>query len=332
MPEIFRYTITEAERRMRLDEFLFDKIRQVSRMYLRNLILKEKCLLNDEKATAGIRLRVGDEVEVEVDLSAETSMLPENIPLEIVYEDEEIIVVNKPVGMLVHPTKGVKKGTLLNALSYHLNHSKTNDENHSITNYELQITNDDEEQSVKGEGRRRTKEESRITNHESRYTRPGLIHRLDKQTSGLLVVSKTSKAHTNIAKQIQKRTVEKKYFAVVEGIVEDDSGTIDAPICHNEEERFWIVSEQGKPSESRFRVLERRIDSTLLELEPVTGRTNQLRLHLAHIGHPIIGDTIYGGREFSRLCLHAYRLSFWHPNGNLRPEFETELPLEFTLG
>ena len=292
MTEILSYQATEAEKRMRLDEFLFDKIRPVSRMYLRNLILAEKCLLNGRRGTAGERLKIGDQITIEIDLAAETSMLPENIPLEIVYEDEEIIVVNKQAGMLVHPTKGVKKGTLLNALSYHLNY--------------------------KNDGFTDT----------SKYIRAGLIHRLDRQTSGLIAASKTAGAHTFITKQIQKRTVEKKYYAVVEKIVEADSGTINQPIYHNEEERFWVISELGKPSESRFRVLERRADATLLELQPVTGRTNQLRLHLAHIGHPIIGDTIYGGREFSRLCLHAYRLCFRHPNGNQRLEFETELPVE----
>lgn len=307
MPEIFHYQITEAERRMRLDEFLFDRIRAVSRMHLRNLILKEKCLLNDGKATAGMRLKVGDKVEIEVDLSAETSMLPEDIPLEIIFEDEEIIVVNKQVGMLVHPTKGVKKGTLLNALSYHLNHK-------------LQMTD---------EQRPEIKTEAQTIGNASKYIRAGLIHRLDRQTSGLIAASKTARAHTFVTKQIQKRTIEKKYFAVVEKIVEADSGTIDAPIYHNEEEKLWEISELGKSSESRFRVLERRPDSTLLELEPVTGRTNQLRLHLAHIGHPIIGDTIYGGREFPRLCLHAYRLCFRHPNGNELMTFETNLPKDF---
>ena len=313
MTEIFCYQVTESEKRMRLDEFLFDKIRAVSRMHLRNLILAEKCLLNGRRGTAGERLKIGDQVTIEVDLTAETSMLPENIPLEIVYEDEEIIVVSKRAGMLVHPTKGVKKGTLLNALSYHLNRES------KITNDELRITNGQEIGA---------KDEGQTTNDASKYIRAGLIHRLDRQTSGLIAVSKTARAHTFVAKQIQKRTVEKKYYAVVEGIVEEDCGTINAPIYHNEEERFWVISDLGKPSESRFRVLSRRHDSTLLELEPVTGRTNQLRLHLAHINHPIIGDTIYGGREFPRLCLHAYRLCFRHPNGNRLMEFETELPVE----
>ncbi|MGI8466854.1 MAG: hypothetical protein ACR2N3_00170, partial [Pyrinomonadaceae bacterium] len=160
MTENFCFQITEAEKKMRLDEFLFDKIRAVSRMYLRNLIAKEKCLLNGKRGTAGERLEAGDEIQIEVDLTAETSMLPENIPLEIIFEDEEIIVVNKQVGMLVHPTKGVKKGTLLNALSYHLNHK-------------LQMTD---------EQRPEIKTEAQIIGNASKYIRAGLIHRLDRQT------------------------------------------------------------------------------------------------------------------------------------------------------
>lgn len=298
MTEIFSFQVTEAERKIRLDEFLFDKLRAVSRMYLRNLIARENCFLNGKRGTAGERLKVGDEIEIEVDLAAETSMLPEDIPLEIIYEDDDIIVVSKAAGMLVHPTKGVKKGTLLNALSYHLNCKNIDEASGEIL--------------------------------QSKFIRAGLIHRLDRQTSGLMAISKNARAHTHVAKQIQKRVIEKKYFAVVEGIVKADSGTINAPIHHNEEERFWHISDEGKPSESRFRVIERRADSTLLELEPVTGRTNQLRLHCAHIGHPIIGDTIYGGRAFPRLCLHAYRLCFRHPNGNQWLEFETELPIEMS--
>ncbi|MGI9036114.1 MAG: RluA family pseudouridine synthase [Pyrinomonadaceae bacterium] len=325
MTENFCFEVTQIEKRMRLDEFLFDKIRAVSRMHLRNLIAREKCLLNEKRATAGERLKVGDKIEIEVDLKAETSMLPENIPLEIIYEDAEILVVNKPAGMLVHPTKGVKKGTLLNALSYHLNCKNTNS---------LDQTKMTQESEFKIQNSEITNDELRVPNPESqildpKFIRAGLIHRLDKQTSGLMVVSKTARAHRIISKQIQNRQVEKKYFALVEGIIAEDSGAIVAPIYHNEQERIWQISDKGKPSESGFRVLERRADTTLLELEPVTGRTNQLRLHLTHIGHPIIGDTIYGGRAFSRLCLHAYRLCFRHPNGNQRLEFETKLPNDF---
>jgi 23S rRNA pseudouridine1911/1915/1917 synthase len=162
-----------------------------------------------------------------------------------------------------------------------------------------------------------------------KLVRAGLVHRLDKNTSGLMVIAKNARAHRILSNHFQRKLVGKKYFAVVEGIIKEDCGTIDAPIGRNAEEKFWYISpENGKSAESNFRVVKRNADSTLLELEPVTGRTNQLRLHCAHIGHPIVGDDKYGGREFSRLCLHAAKLSFYHPNGNRRLEFESALPEE----
>ena len=139
-----------------------------------------------------------------------------------------------------------------------------------------------------------------------------------------MIVAKNARAHRILALHFERKIVGKKYFAVVGGNLEKDEGEIIAPIGRFAEERVWNVKADGKYAETRFWVKERFADSTLLELEPVTGRTNQLRIHLAHIGHPILGDTKYGGREFSRLCLHAYKLGFWHPNGNRRMEFETD--------
>ena len=153
-----------------------------------------------------------------------------------------------------------------------------------------------------------------------------MIHRLDKHTSGLILISKTNRAHRILSSHFKRKLVEKRYFALVEGIIKVDSGMIDAPIGRYESERVWNIKQDGKHAVSRFWVKERFDDQTLLELEPVTGRTNQLRIHLAHIGHPILGDTKYGGSEFSRLCLHAYKLKFWHPNGGEILEFETALP------
>ncbi len=258
-------------------------------MYLKHLILEGDCTVNGKVENAGYHLHSDDFVEIEIEIKPEIEMIPENIPLEIIFEDNELIVINKPTGMLVHPTKGVRRGTLLNALLYYLNA--------------------DEKGIVKS----------------GKLIRAGLVHRLDKQTSGLMVIAKNPRSHRILCSHFQRRLVEKKYLAVVEGIIGDDSGTINAPIGRNAEERFWQISEDGKSAESRFQVVERFADKTLLELEPVTGRTNQLRLHCAHIGHPIIGDDKYGGREFPRLCLHACKLSFWHPNGSERLEFETTL-------
>ncbi|MFL6467623.1 MAG: RluA family pseudouridine synthase, partial [Pyrinomonadaceae bacterium] len=233
--------------------------------------------------------RTGDFVEIELDLSRETAMRPEMIPLEIIFEDPDLIVVNKPSGVLVHPTHREKNGTLLNGLSFHFNH-----------------------------------------NPMSKVIRPGLVHRLDKDTSGLMVVAKNLKSHRILGRQFQRKLVEKKYLALVEGIVESDEGIIEAPIGRFAEKKLWDVKEGAKPSMTNFRVAERRTDSTLLELEPVTGRTNQLRIHCGSIGHPIIGDAQRGGRKFERLCLHAFQLRFRHPTNQMMMEFSSKLPNEFS--
>jgi 23S rRNA pseudouridine1911/1915/1917 synthase len=296
MNETLYFQVEESSRKLRLDEFLEAEINGVSKMYLRDLIKTEKCMVNGSIENRGYKLRSNDFVEIEMDYRVELAMKPEPLPLEIVFEDAEIIVVNKAAGMLMHPTFAQKTGTLLNALAYYLNASR--------------------ESGVES----REKEES-----DSRpFVRPGLVHRLDRQTSGLLVVAKTLRAHRILSDHFRRKLVEKKYFALVEGAVKEDSGTIVAPIGRIEEIKLWNVKLDGKRAETRFWVKERFSDSTLLELEPVTGRTNQLRIHCAHIGHPIIGDEWHGKREFSRLCLHAYKLVFWHPNGNRRMEFETK--------
>ncbi len=291
MDNIFALTVEEVHHKLRLEEFLFRKLPRLSKMYLREIIQDGNCTVGGFSKDRGFKLRTGNRIEITLDVSTQTSMTPENIPLEILFEDEAIIVVNKAAGMLVHPTKGVRNGTLLNALAFHLNHTKPPESED--------------------------------------FVRAGLVHRLDRKTSGLLVVAKTQRAHSVLSRHFQRRMVEKKYYAAVAGIVGDESGTIRAPIGKNEAERFWHISDAGKPAESEFRVIERRGDSTLLEMKPITGRTNQLRLHCQHIGHPIIGDDLYGGREFPRLCLHACKLSFRHPDGGEPIVFETELPIDF---
>lgn len=257
---------------MRLEDFLLDHFSSLSKMYLRELVKSARCEVNGRHENIGYRLRSHDFIEIHVDYSRGTAMRPEKIKLDLVHEDKDIIVVNKPAGMLAHPSHRENSGTLLNALVYHLN----------------------------GNG--------------SRVIRPGLIHRLDKQTSGLMVVAKNSRSHRILSGHFMRKRVEKRYLALVEGIVELDEGTIDAPIGRFDELKHWSVKEDGKRSTSRFRVRERRADTTLIELEPITGRTNQLRIHCQHIGHPIIGDIRRGGREYWRLCLHAYRLVFPHPS------------------
>ncbi len=275
--------------KMRLEDFLLDHFSSLSKMYLRELVKTEKCEVNGRQENIGYRLRPNDLVEIEVDHSRGTAMRREDIPLEIIFEDSEIIVVNKPAGMLMHPSHRENTGTLLNALAHYLNPGS------------------------------------------AAQVRPGLPHRLDKQTSGLVVIAKTALAHRRLSESFMKKQVTKRYIALVEGILEEDERTIIAPIGRFAELKMWNVKDDGKDSESILTVRERSSDTTLIELEPVTGRTNQLRIHCELIGHPIVGDPQRGGREFPRLCLHAYRLGFPHPVSRDAIVFESEIPAEFAL-
>ncbi|MGI9055887.1 MAG: RluA family pseudouridine synthase, partial [Pyrinomonadaceae bacterium] len=265
--------------------------------------------VNGTLENLGYKLRKNDFIELELDFGERQIIQPEEIPLEIIFEDAELLVVNKATGMLVHPTKRIRTGTLLNALTFYLNNEKINQRQKEA---EAQAEND-------------------LNKLNFSFARAGLVHRLDRQTSGLIIIAKNAQSHRKLSDHLTRKIIGKRYYAVVEGIIEKDEGEIIAPIGRFAEERVWNIKADGKHAETRFWVKKRFSDATLLELEPVTGRTNQLRIHLAHIGHPILGDTKYGGREFQRLCLHAYKLSFWHPNGNRRLEFETDLPEEFKI-
>lgn len=302
----FEFNVEESVRRNRLDKFLFEKVTAVSKIYLLNRLKEGKCTVNGIIKPAGYHLQANDAVSIKLDLNAATGMQPEDIALEIIYEDEEIIVVNKPAGLLVHPTLGQKNGTLLNALSYYFNREQFRQID------KTDVIND-------------------LPTPAGSFVRPGLIHRLDRQTSGLMVLSKTSRALRVLNSHFQRKLVEKKYVARVEGVIKNDYGVIDAPIGHFEELKKWDIKADGKSAETRYRVLERSAVETLLELEPVTGRTHQLRIHCTHIGHPIVGDDVHAGRSFIRLCLHAAALSFWHPNGSRRLQFYQVPPAEFNL-
>lgn len=296
------FEIDAAANKQKLGDYLFENMRELSKIYLRELIKTGKCEVNGTLVNSGYRLRPNDFVEIEADLSRGTAMRPENIPLDIVFEDDEIIVVNKPAGMLVHPSHRDKSGTLLNALAFYLNRKG------------------EREMGRKGDGESL---DGMDQISPSSFIRPGLIHRLDKQTSGLIVVAKTARAHRILCGHFMRKRVEKRYLALVEGVVSAEEGTIEAPIGRFAELKYWSVKSDGKHSESRFKVRERFADTTLLELEPVTGRTNQLRIHCEMIGHPIVGDTVRGGRKFERLCLHAHRLAFPHPLNQEKMQFES---------
>ena len=263
--------------RMRLDEFLFRHFGGLSKMYLRNVVRDEKCEVNGRNENLGYKLRSGDLIEIELDRTRETAMQPQEMPLDIIYEDSDLLVVNKAAGMLVHPNNRDKNGTLLNALAFYLNR----------------------ERATEGAS--------------SEAIRPGLVHRLDKETSGLMVISKNTNAQKKLMKSFSRKYVHKRYIALVDGEVAQDIGLIDLAVGRFAERKIWDVMDGGKPAETRYEVLERRSGRTLLKLEPVTGRTNQLRIHCAAIGHPITGDVQRGGSEFERLCLHAAELGFRHP-------------------
>jgi 23S rRNA pseudouridine1911/1915/1917 synthase len=254
----------------------------VSKMYLRELVRDEKCEVNGRNENIGYRVRSGDLIEIWVDETRGTAMIADPIPLDVIYEDSDLIVVDKPPGMLVHPSHREKRGTLLNALVHYLNRAS------------------------------------------GRHVRPGLVHRLDKETSGLIVAAKNAQAHRVLSRHFMKKRIEKRYLAIVEGVLAEANGTITAPIGRFAEHKHWTVRDDGKHSETRFVVKEKNSDTALLELEPITGRTNQLRIHCEAIGHPIVGDTRRGGREAERLYLHAAKLAFPHPATNQVISFASE--------
>lgn len=283
--------VPEAARKMRLEDFLLAHFSRLSKMYLRDRVNNELCEVNGRWENIGYRLRPNDLIEIEIDTERETAMLPEKMPLDIIFEDAELIVLNKPAGVLVHPSHRENRGTLLNGLVYYLNR-------HDVTLLTPAI-------------------------------RPGLPHRLDKDTSGILVVAKTKLAQRNLTRSFMRKLVEKRYLAIVVGSPEQDRGEIEAPIGRDAEAKFWKVMPEGKPALSRFCVLERSNGHSLVELEPVTGRTNQLRIHCQHLGHPILGDHQRGGGARERLYLHAHRIAFPHPRTGGKLAFAAPKPKEF---
>lgn len=295
----------EPHFRMRLEDFLLGYFDSLSKMYLRDLVKTGECEVNGRHENIGYRLKPNDFIEITVDRTRGTAMRAEKIDLDIVFEDDDLIVVNKPAGMLVHPSHRENSGTLLNALAFYLNMANTAGPQDSVGSHASEPL---AVQSV---------------------IRPGLIHRLDKQTSGLILAAKNPRAHTKLCNSFMKKRVEKRYLALVEGIVQQDEGTINGPIGRDADLKMWMIKDDGKHAESRFWVRERHADTTLIELEPVTGRTNQLRIHCQLIGHPIVGDTQRGGRESERLCLHAWKLAFPHPATRKAEKYEAKIPDAF---
>ena len=307
MSQSFQFHIAAEDAGRRLDEFLASRFGGLSRLRLANLVKAGACLINRAVMPAGWRLAAGDVVDITLDEAPPTAMEPEAIGLDILHEDEQIIVVVKPAGLLVHPNKGAKRGTLANALAYHLNRDYYSATAHLAA-------------PAHGEAHH--------------LIRPGIIHRLDRATSGVMVIAKTQRALSLLSRHFHRRLIAKRYLAMVAGAIGEDAGQWQAPIDRRAEKQpHWWVSAGGKPSVTNFTVRERLTDVTLLELEPVTGRTNQLRIHAAYFGHAIIGDEVYGdavtSAAASRLCLHAWRLAFHHPLTGEWMEFAAPLPDDF---
>ena len=298
------FSVTEEAAGERLDAFLAAQIEGWSRSRLQRLIEDADVLVNGSIVKPSYKLHANDEIEVELTILPSTQFVAEDIPIEVVHEDEDLIVVNKPAGMVVHPAAGVASGTLANALAFHFQKlSKTG-----------------------GEGR------------------PGIVHRLDKGTSGLLVVAKTGSAHEDLADQFRTREVFKSYVALVHGQCERDTGRIDQPIARDPRNRTRMaIVRSGRSALSIYHVSERFDRFTRLDVELKTGRTHQIRVHLAWIKHPVVGDEVYGsGRDktvadprlrseiakLGRQFLHAERLGFRHPGTQERMLFRAPAPPE----
>ena len=274
----------------RIDNYL-GNITDISRTKISKMIKEHKILVNDNEIKSSYMLKNGDIIKMEEYIEEEMDVEPEEMNLDIVYEDDDVIVVNKANGVVVHPAVGNTKHTLVNGLLYHS--KKLSD--------------------INGE------------------FRPGIVHRIDAYTTGLLMVAKNNKAHEILAKQLEEKTTTRKYIALVWGVVNTDTGTIDAPIGRdtNDRKKMAVTDINAKDAITHFKVLERYSNATLIELQLETGRTHQIRVHMNYIGYPVVNDPVYGRRKIidsTGQCLHAKTLGFIHPKTNKYMEFDSELP------
>ena len=287
--------VTEQYVGERLDTYVSSLNSNMSRSNCQRLIKEGNVLVNGNSSKESYRVKLGDEVLVKIEPPKEAKIEAQEIPLNIVYEDNDIIVINKEKGMVVHPGNGNMDGTLVNAV---LSHAK------------------DSLSGIGGE------------------IRPGIVHRLDKDTSGLIIVAKNDNAHINVSEQIKNHEVTKIYTALVRGNIEEDEATIDMPIARDERDRTKMATNiDGKEAVTHFKVIKRYYDYTLLRVKIDTGRTNQIRVHMAKIHHPVIGDEVYsnGKNEFNvkGQLLHSTILEFKHPRTGEKLHFEAPLPDEF---
>ena len=294
-----KFVVSAEAAGQRVDWFLRSQLPAQSRAYWQKLIANAQVTVNGKPAKASYRVRAGDQIDVEIPPSRPLAAQPEAIALDVLYEDDDLIVVNKPANLVVHPAAGNYEHTLVNAL---LHHSRG---------------------KLAGIGG---------------VQRPGIVHRLDKGTSGCIVVAKTDLAHQSLVAQFKSRTVKKVYRAVCRGRFENLAGRIETPIGRSRHNRKKMSARppRGRPALTEYRVLKQMEDTALVELTLHTGRTHQIRVHMAHIGHPVLGDRVYGGARageiaVARPLLHAYKLGFTHPRTGEFKEFLAPMPEEMRL-
>jgi 23S rRNA pseudouridine1911/1915/1917 synthase len=289
--DFFEFKVDESEVGQRLDVFISGKLENKSRSHIQGIIAGGTAIVNGKSRKSNYKLKIEEEVSLTIPEPVELNVKAENITLDVIYEDSDVIVINKPQDMVVHPAPGNYSGTLVNAL---LNHCK-------------------DLSGING------------------ILRPGVVHRIDKDTSGALVVAKNDIAHNSLASQFKEHSAKRSYVALVEGIIKIDEGTIDKPIGRNPNDRIKMgVVESGKRAVTHYKVIERFESHTLVECNLETGRTHQIRVHMAKIGHPLVGDMVYGYKKqrFNLIgqALHAKMLGFIHPTTKNYMEFTSPLP------
>lgn len=290
----FQYKVCESDENSRLDVFVSKNFEDKSRSYIQGLIELGNAKVNGKSRKSHYKLKVNENVEIEIPDNRDLKVEKENIHLDILYEDSDVIVVNKEQGMVVHPAPGNYTGTLVNALLYYC------------------------------------KDLSGING----VNRPGIVHRIDKDTSGILVVAKNDNAHKKLAEQLMDHSMTREYIALTEGIIKDDSGIVDEPLGRDPVNRIRMcVNKNGRNAVTNFQVLERMESNTLVKCILETGRTHQIRVHMGYIGHPLVGDPVYGYKKqrfrLQGQMLHAKKLGFIHPSTGKYMEFESEIPTYF---
>ncbi len=295
---IYDFVVSENEVNIRIDKYISERVPELSRSYIQHLIEDDFVTVNEKKCKSNYKCKLNDKVVVNAEEQKELDVVAENIPLDIVYEDDDIIIVNKPKNMVVHPACGHESGTLVNALLYHCGERLS---------------------TING------------------VIRPGIVHRIDRNTTGLLVVCKNDLAHRNLAEQLKAHSITRKYHAICYGIFREPEGTVDAPIGRHEKDRkkMAINHKNGRRAVTHYKVLkELNHQYSYIECTLETGRTHQIRVHMASIGHPILGDDVYGPKnpkikDLEGQTLHAKVLGFVHPTTNQYVEFDSDLPEYF---